>query len=380
MRAARNHLGAGQRVCWGRMRAAVFTQPGAPLEIETLEIDPPGPGEVAVRMLASGVCHSDLHVIEGEWAVDPPLVLGHEGCAEVEAVGGAVHGLSPGDRVVLSWYYPCGRCRRCHQGRPWLCEGSNSVRNAMEDGGSRLRRPDGQPVFPYLTVGSFGERAVVPAAGAVRVPAELPADVGALIGCGIATGVGAVVNTARVEPGASVAVIGCGGVGLAIVMGAVLAGAARVIAIDLNDAKLELARDLGATHAVRGGEGAAAGVAAACPGGPDYVFEAIGTGPTIELAVELLPRGGTAVMVGLTPEGVRAGFDAFSFADGGRTLLGSNYGSTRPGVDFPRLASLYLAGRLPIDRVITERIQLDGVNRAFDLMRRGDGARRVIVY
>ena len=362
------------------MRAAVFTEPGAPLGIETLRIDPPGPGEVAVRMLASGVCHSDLHVIEGEWAVDPPLVLGHEGCAEVEAIGDGVHGLAAGDRVVLSWYYPCGRCRRCHQGRPWLCEGSNSVRSAMPDGGTRLHRADGRPVFPYLTVGSFGERAVVPASGAVPVPPELPAEVGALIGCGIATGVGAVVNTARVEPGATVAVIGCGGVGLAIVMGAALAGAARVIAIDLNDAKLELARDLGATHAVRGGPRAAAGVAAACPEGPDYVFEAIGTGPTVELALELLPRGGTAVMVGLTPEGVRASFDAFSFADGGRTLLGSNYGSTQPGVDFPRLAGLYLAGRLPIDRVITERISLDDVNRAFDLMRRGDGARCVIVY
>jgi S-(hydroxymethyl)glutathione dehydrogenase/alcohol dehydrogenase len=380
MRAARNHPAACRALCWAGVRAAVFTGQGRELGIETLEIDPPAAGEVAVRMLASGVCHSDLHVIEGEWAVDPPLVLGHEGCAEVEAVADGVQGLRPGDRVVLSWYYPCGHCRRCHQGRPWLCEGSNSLQNRMEDGGTRLHRSGGEPVYPYLTVGSFGERAVVPAAGAVPVPAELPAEVGALIGCGIATGVGAVVNTARVEPGASVAVIGCGGVGLAIVMGAVLAGAGRVVAIDLNDAKLELARDLGATHAVRGGEGAAAGVAAACPGGPDYVFEAIGTGPTVELALELLPRGGTAVMVGLTPDGVRASFDAFGFADGGRTLLGSNYGSTRPGVDFPRLAGLYLAGRLPIDRVITERIGLDDVNRAFELMRRGDGARRVIVY
>ena len=362
------------------MRAAVFTEPGRPLDVEQLEIDPPAAGEVAVRMLASGVCHSDLHVIEGEWAVAPPLVLGHEGCGEVEAVGEGVTSVAPGDRVVLSWYYPCGACRRCHQGRPWLCEGTRSIQNTMADGTTRLRRPGGEPVYPYLTVGSFGERAVVPEAGAIRVPPELPAEVGALIGCGIATGVGAVVNTAGVEPGATVAVIGCGGVGLAIVMGAVLAGASRVVAIDLNDAKLQLARDLGATAGVRGGEGAVARVKEACGGKPDYVFEAIGTGPTIELALELIPRGGTGVLVGLTPEGVRVSFDAFSFADGSRTLLGSNYGSTRPGADFPRLASLYLSGRLPVDRIITERIGLDDVNRAFDLMREGDGARRVIVY
>jgi S-(hydroxymethyl)glutathione dehydrogenase/alcohol dehydrogenase len=363
-----------------RVRAAVFTAPHRPLALETLEVDAPGPGEVAVRMLASGVCHSDLHVIEGEWTTRPPLVLGHEGCAEVEAVGPGVDGLGPGDRVVLSWYYPCGRCRRCHQGRPWVCEGTRSAQNALPDGSTRLRRHTGEPVFPYLAVGSFGERAVVPAAGAIRVPAELPAEVGALIGCGVATGVGAVVNTAAVEPGASVVVIGCGGVGLAIVMGAVLAGAARVIAVDLSDAKLELARELGATAGVRAGDGAAAALAGACPDGPDYVFEAIGTGPTIEWAIDMTPRGGTAVLVGLTPEGVRAGFDAFAFADGARRLLGSNYGSTRPGADFPRLAELYLAGRLPVDRLISERIGLDEVNRAFDLMRRGEGARRVIVY
>ncbi len=362
------------------MRAAVFTAPGQPLSIEQLEIDPPGPGEVAVRMLASGVCHSDLHVIEGEWALDPPLVLGHEGCAEVEAVGPGVESLAPGDRVVLSWYYPCGRCRRCNQGRPWVCEESRSLQNRLPDGTTRLRRPGGAPVYPYLTVGSFGERAVVPEAGAVRVPPELPAEVGALIGCAVATGVGAVVNTAGVEPGAGVVVVGCGGVGLAIVMGAALAGADPIVAVDLHDAKLAMARDLGATHAVRAGTDSAAAVAAAVPGGADHVFEAIGTRGTSEWAIELTPRGGMCVLVGLTPEGTRASFDTFAFADGGRTLLGSNYGSTRPAEDFPRLARLHLAGKLPVERLISERIELEDVNRAFDLMRAGEGARRVIAY
>jgi S-(hydroxymethyl)glutathione dehydrogenase/alcohol dehydrogenase len=362
------------------MRAAVFNAPGRPLEIEQLELDPPAAGEVSVRMLASGVCHSDLHVIEGEWAVEPPVVLGHEGFAEVEQIAQDVCDLAPGDRVTLSWYAPCGSCRRCRQGRPWVCEGSRAPESRLADGSTRLRRPSGDPVLPYLGVGSFGERAVVPASAAVRMPPQLPAEVGALIGCGVATGVGAVVNTAGVEPGAGVVVIGCGGVGLAIVMGAALAGAAPIVAVDTKDEKLELAQRLGATHGLRGADGLAAAVAAACPHGPDYVFEAIGTPATITAALELVPRGGTAVLVGLTPEGQSVALDAFSFVDGGRTLLGSNYGSTNPTVDFPRLAGLHLAGRLPVEQLIAERIQLADVNRAFDLMRAGQGARRVIVY
>jgi S-(hydroxymethyl)glutathione dehydrogenase/alcohol dehydrogenase len=362
------------------MRAAVFTGAGRPMTVEQLEIDDPRPGEVGVTMLASGVCRSDLHVLDGDWAVDPPVVLGHEGFAQVETVGAGVTSVKPGDRVTLSWLAPCNTCRHCHRGKPWLCEGSGSLTNSMTDGTTRLRRPGGEAVASYLGVGTFGERSVVPESAAVIMPAALPAEVGALIGCAVATGVGAVVNTAEVEAGAGVVVIGCGGVGLSIVMGAALAGADPVVAVDLSDEKLSMARDLGATHGVRAGDGMPAEVAGICPGGPDYVFEALGLIATIEATMALVPRGGTGVLVGLTPDGARATFDAFGFADGSRRLLGSNYGFTQPQVDFPRLARLHLAGKLPIDRLVSERIDLDQVNAAFASMRAGDGARRVITY
>lgn len=350
------------------------------MTVEQLEIDDPKAGEVGLTMLASGVCRSDLHVLDGDWAVDSPVVLGHEGFAQVDTVGAGVTSVKPGDRVTLSWLAPCNACRHCHRGKPWLCEGTGATRNVMSDGTTRLRRPDGEPVFSYLGVATFGERSVVPESAAVTMPAELPVEVGALIGCAVATGVGAVVNTAEVEAGAGVVVIGCGGVGLSIVMGAALAGADPIVAIDLSDEKLALARDVGATHGVRAGDGMPAEVARICPGGPDYVFEALGLVATIESTLALLPRGGTGVLVGLTPEGVTATFDALGFADGSRTLLGSNYGFTQPQIDFPRLARLHLAGKLPIDRLVSERIGLDAINDAFASMRAGDGARRVITY
>jgi len=362
------------------MQAAVFTGANRPLELETLEVDEPRAGEVRVRMLASGVCHSDLHVVEGEWPEDPPIVLGHEGFGEVEAVGDGVGSVAAGDRVVLSWYAPCGACDRCLEGRPWICQRSSSDDHLMADGTARLRRSGGEAVRSYLGVGSFGERAVVSAAAAVPVPAELPAEVGALIGCGVTTGVGAVVNTARVEPGSSAVVVGCGGVGLSVVLGLALAGADPIVAVDLHDEKLDMARDLGATHAVRGGDGATAEVEAIIPGGPDHVFEAIGLVPTIEWGLSIMPKGGTLTLVGMTPNGQHVRIDPLDFSSAGKTLLGCTYGSSRPGADFPRLARLHLAGRLPIDRMITGRTGLDGVNDAFDLMRRGEGARTVIVY
>ncbi len=362
------------------MRAAVYTGPKRPLTIEQLEVEPPRAGEVALTMLASGVCRSDLHVIDGDWAVEPPVVLGHEGFGRVDAVGDGVTAVKPGDHVTLSWLAPCNACRRCHQGKPWLCEGSRALENRMQDGTTRLHRGGGEDVWSYLGVGTFGEQSVVPESAAVPMPAELPAEVGALIGCAVATGVGAVVNTAQVEAGASVVVIGCGGVGLSIVMGAALAGADPIVAVDLSDEKLDFARSVGATHGVRGGEGMAAEVAAICPGGPDYVFEALGLVATIEATIALVPRGGTCVLVGLTPDATDSRFDALLFADGSKTMLGCNYGFTRPDIDFPRLARLHLAGKLPIDRLVSERIELDGVNDAFTRMAAGDGARRVITY
>jgi S-(hydroxymethyl)glutathione dehydrogenase/alcohol dehydrogenase len=361
------------------VRAAVFTGVGLPLQIEELEVEEPAAGEVAVRIEASGVCHSDLHVIEGEWAETPPIVLGHEGCGVVESVGPGVEHVAPGDRVVLSWYAPCGTCRFCERGREWLCVRTGADHHLMPDGGVRLHRTDGTDVRPYLAVGSFAQRAVVPGSGAIPVPADLPVEVGALIGCAVTTGVGAVINTAEVQPGASVAVIGCGGVGLSIIMGAHLAGADPIVAIDLHDEKLDRARDVGASHALRGGEVTAGGLEAILPGGPDFVFEAIGLQATVAQTLELTPRGGTAVLVGMTPQHVTVPLDPLDLSTNGKTVVGCTYGSARPRVDFPRLAQLALSGRLPVERLIDARVPLDEVNGAFERMRRGQGGRTVLL-
>jgi S-(hydroxymethyl)glutathione dehydrogenase / alcohol dehydrogenase len=372
------------------MRAAVLPRPGEPIAIEELELDEPGPGEVRVRMLASGVCHSDLHVRDGEWQRPGPIVMGHEGAGLVEAVGSGVDPgpaetrLRPGRLVALSWVVPCGTCRSCRSGRSWECPDSPSFRHGRDPSGrTHLHRPDGSDVLAYLSIGTMAEAQVVPAAAAVPMPDGTPAEVAALIGCCVATGVGAVVKTAAVPAGASVAVIGLGGVGLSVVMGARLAGAGQVVAIDRVAPKLELARELGATDVILAGPDDATTVAAlrdATDGGPDFAFEAIGRPATVELAIEALPPGGTAVLVGMTPQGERASLDVYRFVDGGRRVLGSNYGSAVAALDFPRYAALHLEGRLPVDRLVDRRIDLTGVEGAFDRLRRGEGLRSVIAF
>jgi len=363
------------------MRAVVLEQPGLPTRVEELALDGPRAGEVLVRIAASGVCHSDLHVRDAEWERPGPIVLGHEGAGFVEAVGPGVSTPRVGDLVALSWYYPCLRCANCQAGRQWLCDESRALDHRLPDGTTRLRRADGSDVMSYLAIGTFAERTVVAAEAAIPMPAGVAPDVAALIGCAVTTGVGAVLKTAQVEAGSSVAVIGLGGVGLSVVMGAVLAGASRIVAVDRVAAKLERAKDLGATDAVLAGqqEETIAAIRAATRGGPDYAFEAIGLPATIELSIACLRRGGTAVLVGLTRFGARASFEAFPFVDGSQRILGSNYGFAVAATDFPRYAELHLAGRLPIERLIDARIGLDDVEDAFDRMRRGEGVRRVIV-
>ena len=370
------------------MRAAVLPRPGRPVVVEDLELDDPGPGEVRVRMVASGVCHSDLHVRDGEWERPGPIVMGHEGAGIVEAVGPGVDpstsGLRPGRLVALSWVVPCGTCRSCRAGRSWECPESPSFAHGRDAAGrTRLHRAGGDDVLAYLSIGTMAEAQVVPAGAAVPMPEGTPAEVAALIGCCVATGVGAVVKTAAVPAGASVAVIGLGGVGLSIVMGARLAGAGRIVAVDRVAAKLDLAMELGASDAVLAGDdrsATAAAIRALTDGGPDVAFEAIGRPATVELAIEVLPAGGTAVLVGMTPQGERAGFDVYRFVDGGRRILGSNYGSSVAAVDFPHYAELNLAGRLPIERLVDRRIGLDDIEPAFDRLRRGEGLRSVIAF
>lgn len=364
------------------MKAGVIDALGTPVRVEELTLDEPRAGEVRVRMLASGVCHSDLHVRDGEWERPGPIVLGHEGAGVVEAVGPGVERPRPGQLVALTWYAPCLRCAACQAGRQWACSDSPSVRHRMSDGTTRLHRPDGSDVLAYLSIGTFAAAQVVPATAAIPMPDGISPEAAALIGCCVSTGVGAVVKTAAVPAGSSVVVFGLGGVGLSVVMGAQLAGAARIVAVDRVAAKLDRARELGATHAVLASEPAEtlAAIRDATAGGPDYAFEAIGLRVTIEQAIEVLPPGGTAVLVGLTPFGTRASFDVFPFVDGSRRILGSNYGFAVAAIDFPRYAELHLSGRLPIEKLIDLRIKLDGIEDAFDRMRRGEGLRSVVMF
>jgi S-(hydroxymethyl)glutathione dehydrogenase/alcohol dehydrogenase len=378
-----------------RTRGAVFVGPHQPPRVEDLELDPPGHGEVAVRMVASGVCHSDLHVIDGEWERSPGIVMGHEGAAIVEALGPGVPerpagappspgaGLREGDLVVLAWTAPCGGCAACRRGEAWVCTAPRGTGYRLSPELLRLRRLDGTPIGVYAGIGTWGERQVVAAEAAVAIDPGTPPEIAALIGCAVTTGVGAAVDTARVRPGESVVVIGAGGVGLSVVMGAALAGASPIVAIDTEDAKLAVAEDAGATAGIIAGSDETALRAAVrklLPGGADHVVEAIGLTVTIELAVELARPGGTVTLVGMTPQGQRAGIDVYRFVEEGKRLLGSNYGSAVPALAFPRLADLYLAGRLPLDLLVTERIGLDGIAGALDAMRRRDGARRVIRF
>ena len=373
------------------IRAAVLDRPGVPTRIEELELDPPGEGEVRVRMLASGVCHSDLHVRDGEWERAGPIVLGHEGAGLVEELGAGVAErhpeLRPGTLVALAWLTPCGRCRACLAGDPWLCSASPSYTHRMPNGRAALHRPgvpgEGGDVLTYSAIGTFADRQNVPAVAAIPVDPATPPEVAALIGCCVTTGVGALTKTADLRPGARVVVIGLGGVGLSCVIGAALANAATIVAVDRIPAKLELARALGATATVLAGDDDTTTLEAIrdlTDGGPDVCAEAIGLPRTIELAIASLPTGGTALLVGMTPFGVRASFEAFPFVDGGRRIVGSNYGSAIPAVDFPRYAALHLAGRLPAERLITRRIGLDELENAFAAMRRGEGVRSVIGF
>jgi S-(hydroxymethyl)glutathione dehydrogenase/alcohol dehydrogenase len=364
-------------------RAVVLEKPGAPVQIEELELDGPRAGEVLVRIAASGVCHSDLHHANGDWGDDGPLVLGHEGAGFVEQVGPGVDSLRPGEFVALNWYYPCLACDACHSDEPWRCTGTRSLQHRLPDGRTPLHRSDGTDVLPLLAIGTFSERCVVPAQAAIRMPEDISPEVAALIGCGVTTGVMAVLRTADVQPGSSVVVIGLGGVGMSIVMGAVVAGAGTIVAVDRIDEKLVRAREFGATHSVKATddrEETLANIKEATGGGARYAFEAIGLPATLELAVETLRHAGTAVAVGIPPFGARASFDVGVLVDKSATIVGSNYGWSNPAVDFPRLAELHLAGKLPVDRLIEERIGLGDVGSALDALARGEGLRRVVVF
>ncbi|MEU3848062.1 Zn-dependent alcohol dehydrogenase [Micrococcus terreus] len=366
------------------VKAAVFTGPNERLEIKDLKIPAtPGPNEVLVKMAASGVCHSDLHALDGDWETPAPMVLGHEGAGTVIAVGSEVIDLQIGDHVILSWTPSCQRCEYCVSGNPVLCQLANDTayKHVFFDGKPRLTDGD-QDVRSFLAVGSLGDHAMVPTSAAIKIRKDAPLAQAALVGCAVTTGIGAVVNTARVEPGSTVLVVGCGGVGLNVVQGARLAGARQTIVSDISDEKLELGRTFGATHTVNSRNAdLRESVNELTDGrGVDYAFEAIGLAPTIEACYESVRRGGTAVVVGQVADGVTIQIDPFVMSDQEKKLIGSNYGSTRMSIDFPKILDLYMEGLIDLDSMITDRIQLSEVNEAFEEMRQGRGIRSVIEY
>jgi S-(hydroxymethyl)glutathione dehydrogenase / alcohol dehydrogenase len=364
------------------MKAVVFRGPGHPLEVADVTLDPPGPGEVLVRIAAAGVCHSDLHVLRGEWSRVTPVVLGHEGSGTVAAVGEGVEGLAVGDHVVLSWIAPCGRCRQCLAGREARCEEAATIvgpRGVMPDGTTRMSIGE-ERVHHYLAVSSMAEYAVVPASGAVKVRDDAPLDLIALVGCGVATGIGAVRNTAGVEPGSTVVVIGCGGVGLSVVQGARLAGASRIVAVDLRQDKVDLALRLGATDAVAVSRtDLVERVRAVLPDGADYAFDAIGLTSTTGDAIRVLGMGGTAVVVGLPPQGSSASFDPLVLAEAELRIIGSNYGSIRPSVDIPAIVDLVMSGDVDLESMVSARVPLDDVQAAMDDLDSGAALRQLLI-
>ncbi len=356
------------------MKTAVLYEPRTPLIIEELELNQPDHGEVRVKLMASGVCHSDWHVIKGDWTHIPlPIILGHEGAGVVEEVGPNVGSLQVGDHVVLSWRSSCGLCEMCQQGWPNICERAPIA-------GTRVR-VRGAPMNQLTNLGTFSTHTVVPEVAAVPIAKDIPFAQAALVGCGVATGVGAAINTARVKPGSSVAVFGCGGVGLNCIQGANLAGATSIIAVDLLDAKLELARRFGATHTINAAvEDPVECIQDLTGGGAHYAFEAIGlTEQPFVQSIRCTRRRGVTVWVGHAPQNTPVTIDARDLINE-KTVMGSMYGSSRPRIDFPRLLALYREDKLRLDELITRRFPLEEVNTAFEFLARGEVARGVLEF
>jgi S-(hydroxymethyl)glutathione dehydrogenase/alcohol dehydrogenase len=364
-----------------QMRAAVLREPGRPVSVETVWLGRPRRGEVLVRVAAAGVCHSDVHLADGllgagRW----PMVLGHEGAGVVAAVGEDVVDVTVGDHVAFCFVPSCGACRACRAGRRTLCETAarHGVAGMLMDGTSRLRALDGTVLQHGLMVACFAEFAVVPAAGAVPLPASIPLWQAALLGCGVVTGIGAV-NRAGLRVGASVCVIGCGGVGLQVIAGAQLAGAGMIVAVDTDESKLELALRRGATHTVLArGAGVVEEVQAIAGGGVEHAFEVVGTAATIRQAWDVLRPGGTATVVGLAPRGIEVQLPAIDFLSE-KTITGSYYGSADVHAALGQLVQLVLDGRLDLGDVVSYLIGLDDVEAALERLRRGQGARSVVV-
>lgn len=359
------------------MKAALFHGPHQPLTIEQVEVDKPRSHEIIVRTVASGVCHSDLHFVDGLYPMMAPAILGHEAAGIVEEVGDQVTYVKPGDHVIGCLSVFCGKCDRCISGKTQLCQ-SPEVRRGRDDAPKYTW--DGKPVAQFANLGSYAEYMLVHENAVVKIREDMPLEQAALIGCGVTTGVGAVLNTAKVEPGSSVAVFGCGGVGLAAIQGARIAGANQIIAVDMVESKLATARELGATHIVDASSGdPVQKIREITNGGVEYSFEAIGNKRAAEQAFECLDRGGTATIIGMIPVGTKIELDGPSFL-GEKRIQGSSMGSNAFRKDMPRYIEFYFQGRLKLDEMITRTGALEDVNEAFRAMKAGEVARTVLKF
>jgi S-(hydroxymethyl)glutathione dehydrogenase/alcohol dehydrogenase len=359
------------------MKAAVLHEVGQPLIVEDVELDVPRADEVRIRVVASGLCHSDYHFIVGDLPCPLPTVLGHEASGVVEAVGENVRQYRPGDRVVTCTSAFCGECGQCQTGHSHRCDAKPSRPNAAGEARISLR---GQPVYQFAGLGGFAEEMLVHQHSVSKLPEGMPLDVAALLGCGVLTGVGAVTNMAKVRPGETVAVIGCGGVGLNAIQAARIAGASRIVAVDLNPAKLELAKLFGATDTVLGGETAVAEVVELTKGGVDYAFEVIGLTQTVRQAFLMLRKGGAVVLVGIPKAGTELAFPSSPFLQKEVRVLSSLMGSSPFQVMIPQLAPAYLDGTLKLDPLVSQRIALSEINRGYEQLAAGEVARSLITF
>jgi NDMA-dependent alcohol dehydrogenase len=363
------------------MKAAVVYELKTPLKVEDVDLDNPKDGEVRVKIVANGVCHSDYSVMQGVIRFPLPVVVGHEGAGIVEEVGPGVTSVKPGDHVVLSFAPYCGRCYYCSIGRPVLCDNMRLTmgKGTLLDGTCRLKK-NGKPIYHMAALSSLAQYAVVPEISCVKIPAGVPLDKACLVGCGVMTGVGAAINTAKVEPGSSAVVIGCGGVGLNVIQGCALAGAGTIIGVDLMDNKLEYAKQFGATHTINpSGQDLVKAVRSLTEGrGADYAFEVIGLGETIEQAYACSRQGGKTIVVGAPSREDTVTIPASSLLTE-KVLMGSVYGSARPHVDMPRLVDLYMKKKIKIDELVTRTYPIEEVNEAMTALEKGEVARSVIV-
>ncbi len=359
------------------MKAAICYEFGKPLVIEEIELDPPQAGEVEVELAACAICHSDIHYMDGAWGGILPAVYGHEAAGVVKTIGPGVTRVKPGDRVVVSLIRSCGKCFYCAQGHTYMCEATFPL-----DSESRICTQAGQPLHQAMRTGAFAEAVVVEESQAVPIPPEMPLDSASLLACGVITGLGAVTNTAQVPTGSSVVVIGVGGVGLNSIQGAVLSGAQPIIAVDLRDNKLAAATTFGATHTINPAMQDTLETVKALTGGrgADYVFVTVGSAQAMEQGLALLHQTGALVVVGMPASGVKLQIEAANFAGATRRILGSKMGSTRLGVDIPRLVALYQQRRLKLDELITARYPLAKINEAITAVKQGDALRNVIVF